>query len=326
MVMEEPSTDLSAVQLEIEFAKKLAVNDKMQRDKAMRHLWRWLRAESEGGKKFSQKDLSLIWKGLYYCMWMCDKPKVQDELASNMVKLSDCFASQTSSTLNFFDTFFQMFTREYPRLDKFRIDKFLTLTRRMLHRTLVWLHSKDWSEKSVKDLFARLQLHIFSGDNLACPEGLQGYISEIFLQEFTKVLTETDNLKSTVDLTPVFMAVIDALNKSNTPFLRQVLTKNIFQCIRNHSDIIRRVNTAVLAAYALELGKEPKCLVKNRRALYNIFNYFSTLKVRIETIEGEQPDVIAAEVSDAGEAIADDAGEAIADDAGEAIADDADSE
>ena len=42
--------DLSSSSLEIEFAKNLAGNDKMQRDRAMRNVWRWLRAESEGGK------------------------------------------------------------------------------------------------------------------------------------------------------------------------------------------------------------------------------------------------------------------------------------
>ena len=38
-------------------------------------------------------ELLKLWRGLFYCMWMSDKPLVQEELARKLASLVQCFRS-----------------------------------------------------------------------------------------------------------------------------------------------------------------------------------------------------------------------------------------
>lgn len=67
--------------------------------------------------------------GLYYCMWMADKPLVQEELADNIGSLVHAFA-KPSQSYYFVGAFFKTMGRNHDHIDKFRIDKFLMLARR----------------------------------------------------------------------------------------------------------------------------------------------------------------------------------------------------
>ena len=51
----------------------LAVADKKERDKAVLVLGKWLSKQSH----LTEDDHLKIWKALYYCFWMSDKPLVQ---------------------------------------------------------------------------------------------------------------------------------------------------------------------------------------------------------------------------------------------------------
>ncbi|RXM93268.1 Ribosomal RNA processing protein 1-like B [Acipenser ruthenus] len=63
---------------EIQFAQRLASNEKPVRTRAIKKLRKYLSIRSQkptGG--FSNDELLKIWKGLFYCMWMQDKPLLQ---------------------------------------------------------------------------------------------------------------------------------------------------------------------------------------------------------------------------------------------------------
>ncbi|XP_066991152.2 ribosomal RNA processing protein 1 homolog isoform X2 [Anabrus simplex] len=62
---------------QISFAKLLAGNDKKTRDGGLRKLRKYFTSRSEGIDKFKEDDFMRIWKGLYYCVWMSDKPLIQ---------------------------------------------------------------------------------------------------------------------------------------------------------------------------------------------------------------------------------------------------------
>lgn len=269
---------------ELEFARKLAANDKLQRDRAMRNLWRWLRSQSVKGKKFTRKELLLVWKGLHYCMWMSDTPLAQEALVDNIIKLADCFESQPASLLNFLDTFFQTMAKEYSRLDRFRLDKYLMLTRRMLRCLLESLHSKGWRRSSVLKYCERLQRHVLSGDEVKCPEGLQNFINEIFLDELSKILSgeaeEEAGNKSRIDLTVIWITFCDTVLLTKSPFLRSSITKNVFQELLRHEEVVNKVDLKKISSYALQKGKDDKCLVKHRRTLYHICSLLKSFSAR----------------------------------------------
>ena len=71
----------------INFAKRLADNEKANRDVAVKQLRVWLAKKPN----LSESDLLKIWKGLFFCMWMSDKSPVQQELAATISKLIHCF-------------------------------------------------------------------------------------------------------------------------------------------------------------------------------------------------------------------------------------------
>jgi len=57
---------------------KLVDSSKAQRAKAVERLKAWINARTlNSASFFSYDDLIKIWKGLYYNMWMADKPVLQ---------------------------------------------------------------------------------------------------------------------------------------------------------------------------------------------------------------------------------------------------------
>jgi ribosomal RNA-processing protein 1 len=89
------------VPIEVKIAQKLASNEPKIRDRAVKKLTKWLSARSAStATSFSKDEMLRLWKGLYYCFWMSDKPLVQEELAENIGKLIHCFeANDTNSEL-----------------------------------------------------------------------------------------------------------------------------------------------------------------------------------------------------------------------------------
>lgn len=61
------------------FAIGLADNEKKVRERTIRRIRSYIQGKSLTSleTKFNQNDMIKIWKGLHYCLWMCDKPLVQ---------------------------------------------------------------------------------------------------------------------------------------------------------------------------------------------------------------------------------------------------------
>ena len=70
-----------------------------------------------------------LWKGLYYCFWMSDKPLIQEELAESIGSMVNSFGSNESAALLFASCFMATLAREWVGLDRWRMDKFMMLVR-----------------------------------------------------------------------------------------------------------------------------------------------------------------------------------------------------
>jgi ribosomal RNA-processing protein 1 len=72
---EEDGTELEPERI---LVHKLVDSSKAQRTKAVERLKAWINARTLNPTSFfSYEDLIKIWKGLYYNMWMADKPLLQ---------------------------------------------------------------------------------------------------------------------------------------------------------------------------------------------------------------------------------------------------------
>lgn len=64
-----------------------------------------------------------LWKGLFYCMWMSDKPLIQEELAESLSKIVHCFKTKDVILLYTLCTL-RTLGIEWFGIDQYRLDKF----------------------------------------------------------------------------------------------------------------------------------------------------------------------------------------------------------
>ncbi|NXX32045.1 RRP1B protein, partial [Nicator chloris] len=183
---------------EVQFAQRLAANEKRIRDRALKKLRGYIGVRTQrpaGG--FSQEELLKIWKGLFYCMWMQDKPLLQEELAANISELIHVFQNTEARHL-FIQTFWQTMNREWNGIDHLRLDKYYMLMRLILRQSFEVLKRSEWDEGLVEPLLQLLMKEVMDPDSNS-PTGIKFHFIDIYLDELAKVgakeLTADQNLK-----------------------------------------------------------------------------------------------------------------------------------
>ncbi|NXI78173.1 RRP1B protein, partial [Rhipidura dahli] len=146
---------------------------------------------------FSQDELLKIWKGLFYCMWMQDKPLLQEELAANISQLIHVFQNTEARHL-FIQAFWQTMNREWNGIDNLRLDKYYMLMRLILRQSFEVLKRNEWDEGLVEPLLQLLMKEVMDPDSNS-PTGIKFHFIDIYLDELAKVgakeLTADQNLK-----------------------------------------------------------------------------------------------------------------------------------
>ncbi|NXH20098.1 RRP1B protein, partial [Bucco capensis] len=183
---------------EVQFAQRLAANEKRIRDRALKKLRGYISVRTQrpdGG--FSKEELLKIWKGLFYCLWMQDKPLLQEELADNISQLIHVIENTEARHL-FIQTFWQTMNREWNGIDNLRLDKFYMLMRMILRRSFEVLKRSQWDE-SLSELFLQLLMKEVMDPESNAPTGIKFHLIDIYLNELAKVgaeeLTADQNLK-----------------------------------------------------------------------------------------------------------------------------------
>uniref|UniRef100_A0A8C6ZAS4 Ribosomal RNA processing 1B n=1 Tax=Nothoprocta perdicaria TaxID=30464 RepID=A0A8C6ZAS4_NOTPE len=183
---------------EVQLAQRLAANEKRIRDRALRKLRGYVSLRTQrprGG--FSEEELLKIWKGLFYCMWMQDKPLLQEELANNISQLIHVIQNSEAQHL-FVQTFWQTMNREWNGLDGLRLDKYYMLIRMILRQSFEVLRRSDWEESLIESFLQLLMKEVMDPDSNA-PIGIKFHFIDIYLDELAKVgakeLTADQNLK-----------------------------------------------------------------------------------------------------------------------------------
>ncbi|CAG9814854.1 unnamed protein product [Phaedon cochleariae] len=168
---------------ELKLAKELAANDESTRKKTLKNLKKWFTKRS-GIVPFTEEDFQVIWKGLFYCMWMSDKPLVQEECADTITKL--IHLPTVDASLLFFKAGLIILINEWFGIDQLRLDKFLMLVRRLLREMLIVLRNSKFRRPLVVQFSDALSQTILS-TTVKQPIGLFMHFTEIFLEELAKV-------------------------------------------------------------------------------------------------------------------------------------------
>ncbi|XP_065203757.1 ribosomal RNA processing protein 1 homolog [Planococcus citri] len=211
--MAEYNEKLEIVTEEVSICKLLTSNDLKVRKRGISSLKKWFR-EIGSKKGVEEDDFIRIWSGLFYYVWMSDKPLVQEEAAecvSSMMHILDNY----EAAMYYVRGFFNSLVKQWDRISHYRIDKFLMLVRRFLRQILMLLRNHEWDieklEMFSKELYAAIQI---------LPYSLALHVNEIFNEEVAKI----------------------SKGKISTDAL-VVLYKGYFECIANLKPTMQIVNS-----------------------------------------------------------------------------------
>lgn len=217
---------------EVQFAQKLAANERTVRDRAVRKLKLWLGRRSAGQAELEEDELMRLWKGLFYCYWMSDKPLVQEELAENIASIIDCFGSEKAALL-FMKCFFVTMGREWFGIDRWRMDKFMMMTRRFLRQMLKYNKKRFWDSILVAKTSEILADTLLLVDVSKTSLGLQLHVIDIFLEELAKV----GGVKLPQEVLETFLEpYYQLLSTNREPRLKEHVIQRIFNHLIRQSD------------------------------------------------------------------------------------------
>ncbi|MCJ8732178.1 hypothetical protein PDJAM_G00208240 [Pangasius djambal] len=218
-------------ELEIALAQRLASNDKPVRTKALKTLRKYINLRSqkiEGG--FTSEDLLKIWKGLFYCLWMQDKPLLQEEISHRISGLIHSFHT-TDNQLLYFATFLQTVKREWNGIDRLRMDKFFQLVRFMFRQAFEVLKRREW-ESSVVNQFLQVFTEQLLQNTDRVPKGLQLHVLDLYMAE----LAQVGSVELTAEQNLTFIdPFCKSMAKTKDLLLLTSISKNIFKTIVDHA-------------------------------------------------------------------------------------------
>jgi ribosomal RNA-processing protein 1 len=125
---------------------QLAHNNKVERDRAVRKLKKYLTSEKALHLlKNEPIESAKLWKALYYCFFNSDKAHIQQELSDEMANLIFCFKGNSIVAVNWMRAFWETVDREWAVMDKHRIDKYYALMRKIIRATFSFAIHSDCS-------------------------------------------------------------------------------------------------------------------------------------------------------------------------------------
>ncbi|ONH66217.1 Ribosomal RNA-processing protein 1 [Cyberlindnera fabianii] len=145
-------------------------------------------------KKFLSRPVELpllenekLWKGLFYSMWFCDRPRPQQRLAADLGELYLSIPSQNFS--KFCLAFWIVMAREWMAIDHHRLDKFLLLVRRVVFFQLKRLREEEWNETLLQGFVEALKKCPLSGD-AKVSTGIPFHLIDIYADELERMMFE----------------------------------------------------------------------------------------------------------------------------------------
>lgn len=162
------------------FLRSLASSQRRTRDQALDSLRSYLSRQ----KTFSSLEFLKLWKGLFFCMYMTDKPRPQQRLA---IDLGSLFATLSRPNfLGFTAAFWTTMSREWAGVDALRMDKFLFLVRRVVGEGFAYLEKNGWENGLVAEYMGVLEEVPLSARDVKVPVGLRLHVTDIFVDELDK--------------------------------------------------------------------------------------------------------------------------------------------
>ncbi|KAF2857984.1 nucleolar protein-like protein NOP52 variant [Piedraia hortae CBS 480.64] len=160
------------------FIKQLTSSDRQCRDRALEALRAFLHHHKE---PFTTTDFLKLWKGLYWSLWLQDKPRNQQQLARHIASLADELPDRAQQR-RFFEAFWLTMARVWSSIDSHRINKFMYLVRLSLGKVWECCVQSEW-DVAWTDM---LQAGPLDAQDASVPDGLRFHLVDIYVDELCK--------------------------------------------------------------------------------------------------------------------------------------------
>lgn len=181
---------------------------------------------------FDSQNFMRLWKGLFYSMWMSDKPLPQEELAESIASLVHSFGRPEIS-IQYFSSFLKTMSIEWFGIDQWRIDKFMMLVRRSVRQMFVLLHKHNWNETLIDQLNEEISQTVMKSSGSI---GFFMHFTELYIEEVAKVSGGSLPVSSVTALIKPFATYIA---KPRDPKLAKHAIKHVFTGLLFQSELGR---------------------------------------------------------------------------------------
>ncbi|GBE77618.1 Nop52-domain-containing protein [Sparassis latifolia] len=220
--------------------KYFASTDKKTRDKAIKNLTIFLSNPTRDA--LDKPGMTKLWKGIFYCFWMSDKPLVQQALASELAEIL-LKISTTTSSLAFLRGFWEATVRDWNSIDRLRIDKYYMLIRRFVNASFRLLMRTEWDQAACDEYNSILtgRSGPLCPDDARVPASLSYHLADIYVEELDKALgNSTDEPKLPVPLSfllaPFFTLAARTPTKSTYQRIHSALLDPLFGALTSARD------------------------------------------------------------------------------------------
>ncbi|XP_022868005.1 ribosomal RNA-processing protein 1 homolog, partial [Olea europaea var. sylvestris] len=269
--------------------KHLASCNNTVRSQSLKLLQPWLTSQKQ---EIPEEDIKKLWKGLFYCFWHTDKAPNQLALVNRLTSLFLILEFPVS--FQYFSKFVLTLRREWPGIDRLRLDKFYLLIRRFMRTLFELMKLKQWNLELLGKFMSVLENYGFMADDKLRGNGVNYHIVSVFLEELKEVRFPVSKEVVDVIFGPFFVVlmkskdrilvgkvtscVFDELLKMGREFL--VKKKTGVHCDEKGGDVLLAV-VALKMGFSgrfYEVGSSVECLQGNRNVVLGLNEEFLKLE------------------------------------------------
>jgi ribosomal RNA-processing protein 1 len=221
---------MAADEAQMPFIRNLASSDRKLRTSSLETLTSFLSTRST----ISDVDAQKLWKGLFYALWMTDRPLPQQRLATDLANLLHTMKPECA--IPWLRGFWTVVGIQWTGIDVYRLEKFLLLVRRVFASHVRFLRERGWNDADVEAIVGVLAEYPFDkeGDMRKTPVGIRLHAMDIWVDElereealkhseaeaFVKSLGEVVLALKTCPVKPVRQRAVECYEDERLPWVQ----------------------------------------------------------------------------------------------------------
>lgn len=258
-----------------QFNRRLASTELIERNSALSDLVQFL---TDNHDIFIEREnMLLVWKGIFYCFWLADKPLYQQEIADNLANKT--LLLSTDLALVYLECFWITLAKEWFGVDRHRIDKYLLLQRRFVNAAFQILIKDNFQSNTLFE-FHRIYLEgPLNPSSIKVADSIRYHILDVYLTELNKALPFESTVYSLVSLLEPVKNIL-SLTSNKAVFKRAqeaVFGPLISEMKASPQYDVFQVSAFPLAQSWFTLGANPSTSGRVRRFSYELVESLSNI-------------------------------------------------